>query len=84
MALTNDQLRLLDSCPALSGLKDWIIAVDNSVNPTTVTPNADDNQEPAGDDPNETPNADDNQDPAGDDPNETPNGDETQEPAGEG
>ena len=38
MALTNDQLKLLDSCPAFAGLKDWIIAVDNSVNPT-VTPN---------------------------------------------
>lgn len=67
MVLTNDQLRLIDSCPALSGLKDWIIAVDNSVNPTTVTPNADDNQEPAGDDPNETPNGDETQEPTGED-----------------
>ena len=51
MALTNEQLRLLDSCPALAGLKDWIIAVDNSVNPTTVTPSTDDDPQESTDNP---------------------------------
>jgi hypothetical protein len=38
MALTNDQLRLLDSCPALAGFKDWFIAVDELLsNDETVT-----------------------------------------------
>lgn len=54
MTLTNDQLRLIDSCPALAGLKDWIIAVDSSVNSTTTTPSTGDNsQEPAAEDPQE-------------------------------
>ena len=61
MALTNDQLRLLDSCPALAGLKDWIIAVDNSVNPTTVTPSTGDDQEPTGNNSND----DETQEPTG-------------------
>ena len=28
MALTNDQLKLLESCPALVAFKDWFVAVD--------------------------------------------------------
>lgn len=28
MALTNEQLKLLDSCPALVAFKDWFIEVD--------------------------------------------------------
>ncbi|WP_458454178.1 hypothetical protein [Methanobrevibacter sp.] len=67
MALTNDQLRLLDSCPVLSGLKDWIIAVDNSVNPTTVTPSTnDDSQESTGNNSNDAPNDDETQESTGD------------------
>lgn len=66
MALTNEQLILLDSCPALAGLKDWIIAVDSSVNPTTVTPSTDDNpQEPVENNPEETPDENDPQEPTG-------------------
>lgn len=34
MSLTEEQLRLLDSCPALKGLKDWFIGVDTAVNPS--------------------------------------------------
>lgn len=45
MALTKEQLQLLDSCPVFAGLKDWIIAIDNSVNPTPVTPQDDDGEE---------------------------------------
>ena len=33
MALTEEQLRLLDSCPVLSQLKDWFIAVDDENEP---------------------------------------------------
>ena len=65
MALTNEQLRLIDSCPVLVGLKDWIIAVDNSVNPTTVTPSTGDDQEPTGNNSNDTPNDDETQEPTG-------------------
>ena len=28
MALTNDQLKLLESCPALVAFKDWFVEVD--------------------------------------------------------
>ena len=46
MALTKEQLRLLDSCPVLAGLKSWIIAMDNAIDPTPVTPQEDDEEEP--------------------------------------
>lgn len=36
MALTKEQLRLLDSCPVLSAFKDWFIAVDNENEPETI------------------------------------------------
>ncbi len=36
MALTNEQLRLLDSCPVLSAFKDWFIAVDNENEPEPI------------------------------------------------
>lgn len=36
MALTKEQLRLLDSCPVLSAFKDWFIAVDNENEPEPI------------------------------------------------
>lgn len=36
MALTDEQLRLLDSCPVLSAFKDWFIAVDNENEPEPI------------------------------------------------
>lgn len=33
MVLTKEQLQLIDSCPPLSALKEWIIAVDESITP---------------------------------------------------
>lgn len=36
MALTKEQLALLDSCPILRGLKDWFVAVDNENEPEPI------------------------------------------------
>lgn len=36
MALTKEQLQLLDSCPILSAFKDWFIAVDNENEPEPI------------------------------------------------
>lgn len=36
MALTKEQLQLLDSCPVLSAFKDWFIAVDNENEPEPI------------------------------------------------
>lgn len=44
MALTNDQLKLLESCPALVAFKDWFVEVDalladtETTEPTTPKP----------------------------------------------
>lgn len=36
MSLTKEQLQLIDSCPVLRGLKDWIIAIDNEDEPAPI------------------------------------------------
>ena len=36
MALTEEQLRLLDSCPVLARFKDWFIAIDNEDEPYKI------------------------------------------------
>lgn len=36
MALTEEQLRLLDSCPVLSAFKGWFIAMDNENEPEPI------------------------------------------------
>ena len=37
MALTNDQLKLLESCPALVAFKDWFVEVDALLDDTETT-----------------------------------------------
>lgn len=37
MALTNDQLKLLESCPALVAFKDWFVEVDALLSDTETT-----------------------------------------------
>ena len=37
MALTNDQLKLLESCPALVAFKDWFVEVDALLDGTETT-----------------------------------------------
>lgn len=37
MALTNDQLKLLESCPALVAFKDWFVEVDALLADTETT-----------------------------------------------
>ena len=51
MALTKEQLQLLDACPILSAFKDWFIAVDETLDSETETEPAPetDATEPEGD-----------------------------------
>ena len=37
MVLTNDQLKLLESCPALVAFKDWFVEVDALLDDTETT-----------------------------------------------
>ena len=45
MALTNDQLKLLESCPALVAFKDWFVEVDALLDDTETETETNDDTE---------------------------------------